>query len=920
MSEKKKNWKMILAGVISVFLLCSNFLPVSVRAAETEQKNKYVTTLRVAFCPLEGFFEYDASGREVGYGVEFLDAVARYAGIRFTYVKADSWEETKQMLLDGEADIRMPGNLPTEPSDIFQYSNYSVIDTYYAMMTLNTRDDLYFEDYDTFGSLRIGISENQYDYIGETAGFQSLGIDKEQLIFYDGYNACRQALEDGQVDAVISNIMDLDQDMKQIERFSTVSNYIAMLIGSTDMERINEGISELKQNEPLFLSDLYIKWFPDRVAVPFTKEETEYIRNLGSITFSFREEMGGLSMNDEDGAFTGFFPEVAQLVCRKLGVECRQTIYGQQPEEQVYVNPDFYYDYNWADTNGADITRPYLNLDYYEITRRDQRVSKEKSRVAVVEDYHSVQDLINNGYQKELIVPCENFAACIDTVNSGKADITYINRYVAEYYLEMYRYSGLSSSLSSYSHQICMAVFGDDTGMISSIISKTMLTVTSEELDELLLKASSEKPDENLIQEMMRKNPFQSAVLIIGVCALFVILCVLFLFTKKMEKKNLALEEATNARQDFLSRMSHDMRTPMNAIIGFAGFGKESKSLNEAHQYYDKIASAGDYLLQLVNDSLDLTKYGNANYEFHTEEYRLGDFIADITNMISQRAQKKAITFEVDYNEKDEYTLGFDKLRVQQIFVNLLNNAVKFTQNGGHVSLSISHEKVDDEKERVCFTVKDDGIGMSEEFVKNRMFKPFEQEEQGSELEGTGLGLSIVKRLVEAMGGSIRCESILGQGTTFYVNLYGEIIQEKKENVQIPLPKEEDLEGRNILLCEDNQMNREIADRLLKKKGVIVTNAENGKIGLEKFEQSPVGYFDAVLMDIRMPVMDGYETTRKIRSLKRKDALTIPIIALSANTFDKDRKACKEAGMNEHLSKPIEPQVLYATLNRYIQK
>ncbi|NCC43810.1 MAG: transporter substrate-binding domain-containing protein, partial [Clostridia bacterium] len=206
MSEKKKNWKMILAGVISVFLLCSNFLPVSVRAAETEQKNKYVTTLRVAFCPLEGFFEYDASGREVGYGVEFLDAVARYAGIRFTYVKADSWEETKQMLLDGEADIRMPGNLPTEPSDIFQYSNYSVIDTYYAMMTLNTRDDLYFEDYDTFGSLRIGISENQYDYIGETAGFQSLGIDKEQLIFYDGYNACRQALEDGQVDAVISNM------------------------------------------------------------------------------------------------------------------------------------------------------------------------------------------------------------------------------------------------------------------------------------------------------------------------------------------------------------------------------------------------------------------------------------------------------------------------------------------------------------------------------------------------------------------------------------------------------------------------------------------------------------------------------------------------------------------------------------------
>lgn len=359
------------------------------------------------------------------------------------------------------------------------------------------------------------------------------------------------------------------------------------------------------------------------------------------------------------------------------------------------------------------------------------------------------------------------------------------------------------------------------------------------------------------------------------------------------------------------------MRTPMNAIISFSDFGRESASLTEAVDYHSKIHFAGQYLLQLINDSLSLSKIEYGKYILKPEAYRSAEFVQELRNILEPKAEEKGVALSIHTDAKQPLVVLFDKIRLQQIFVNLLNNAIKFTQAGGHVSLEISHKILDPDRVQMEFVVKDDGIGMSEDFQKNHLFKPFEQERVKSDEPGTGLGLSIVKELVEMMHGTIECESKHGEGTMFKVVLTTVLVSEDTTE-NSPAADHQDrakkLEGKKVLMCEDHPLNREIATHLLQKKNMLVDNAEDGKQGVELFEKSEVGEYAAILMDIRMPVMDGIEATRVIRTLSREDAAKIPIIALSANAFEEDVEKCRAAGMNAHVAKPIKPEVFYRVL------
>ena len=340
--------------------------------------------LRVAFFPLAGFFEYDQNGNEVGYGVDLLNMISKYTGYRFEYIPAESWEATKYMLIDGVADVRMPGTVPKTASTTLRYTEQSVIDSYHALMTLKTRDDLYYKDHETFGTLKIGISQGLYDSEDFKREFAAANILDQNIVFYDEYNACRDALATGEVDAIVSNIMDLDGEMKQLDRFTTVSNYISMLIGDLRINEINDALSQIKLNEPTTLSGLYKKWFPERVALPFTKEETAYKEALESLTFSFRDGQGYLSRRNSYGEFVGFYPEVAKMFCEKLGVDCVQTILMDDDVEGPVIYPDFYYDHYWANENRTDITQPYVRVNYYAITDKRNQIDANTCKVAAV--------------------------------------------------------------------------------------------------------------------------------------------------------------------------------------------------------------------------------------------------------------------------------------------------------------------------------------------------------------------------------------------------------------------------------------------------------------------------------------------------------------------------------------------------------
>ena len=379
------------------------------------------------------------------------------------------------------------------------------------------------------------------------------------------------------------------------------------------------------------------------------------------------------------------------------------------------------------------------------------------------------------------------------------------------------------------------------------------------------------------------------------------------------------LEKVIDAKTDFLSRMSHDIRTPMNAILGLTALAKnELDHRQTVRGYLDKLELSGRFLMGLLNDILDISKIEKNVVDLNPEPYEIEAFRQQVEALIIPQCRQKGISFVFDKEEVKYHTVMLDKLRFNQIIFNLLNNAVKYTPAGGRIELLVHDLELTDSRLHKQFTIRDNGIGMSEEFQQH-MYEPFTQEGRRAadyDSRNSGLGLAIVKSLVELMGGTIQVRSGLNQGTEFIVDLWVDIVPESHGSQQ---PDGEfTIQGTRVLLCEDNELNTEIAVYLLENAGAVVDCVKNGKEAVEKYRDSEPGSYDVILMDIKMPVMDGLEATRKIRAIERPDAAAVPIFAMTANAYEEDKKASREAGINEHLSKPIEAEVLCRTIWNYL--
>lgn len=398
---------------------------------------------------------------------------------------------------------------------------------------------------------------------------------------------------------------------------------------------------------------------------------------------------------------------------------------------------------------------------------------------------------------------------------------------------------------------------------------------------------------------------------------------------KQSEERKIELEaseKAGRARLDFMSRMSHDLRTPMNVIMGLTAATLDEADNPEAvRENLSHIRTASDFMLGLVNDILDMTKAENGNIVLNLEPYSYRKFAMEMRTMFQAQCTAKNITLQVKESSFDP-TVMADKMRIKQIFFNILSNAVKYTPSGGSIYIGTYNVKTDELKKQISmeYRIADTGIGMSEEF-KEHVFEPFAQEdnEVSAELRGSGLGLSIAKHLVEQMGGTIQIESRKGEGTTVSVVMTFDLAEEEstqkdKENQGEEFIK--NLQGKLILLVEDHPLNAQIARKMLEKEKMNVLYAENGRIAVELFKASLMGSIDAILMDIRMPEMSGIEATKAIRALDREDAASVPIIAMSANAYPEDIQESLSAGMNEHLEKPVKPAVLYETLEKYTRE
>ena len=384
-----------------------------------------------------------------------------------------------------------------------------------------------------------------------------------------------------------------------------------------------------------------------------------------------------------------------------------------------------------------------------------------------------------------------------------------------------------------------------------------------------------------------------------------------------MQKALLKARHADEMKTTFLSNLSHDMRTPLNAVLGYAGLALKSHNETEMTDYLVKIEKAGNMLLSLINDTLDLSKIESGVITLKPTPIGCGEMIQKILATVKPMMDAKHIHFTLDNSHAIMAAINVDVLRLQEIFVNLFSNAVKFTPENGSITLTIECEKLEKNLIHDRITVNDTGCGMSPEFLPH-LFEPFSQErtEKNANVGGSGLGLSIVKKLVEMMGGTIAVKSELNKGTSFNVSVAFERIDDTIAKKPEAAAAEKQVQGLCILLCEDNEMNTEIAKSLLEMHGVSVTCTRNGQEGYDTFTSSAPGTFNAILMDIRMPVLNGYDASQKIRASSHEEAATIPIIAMSADAYDDDVKKSRDAGMNGHISKPIDPERLFAELVR----
>ena len=391
-----------------------------------------------------------------------------------------------------------------------------------------------------------------------------------------------------------------------------------------------------------------------------------------------------------------------------------------------------------------------------------------------------------------------------------------------------------------------------------------------------------------------------------------------------MQKAKQEADKANQAKSAFLSSMSHDLRTPLNAIIGFTDIALKDQDPVVRYTCLEKIQLSGNLLLALVNDTLDLSRIESGKYVLDPEPLNLKELTRGVLAAAAPSAEQKGVQLLADTNGLSETAVLADRLKLQKIILNLLSNAVKFTPAGGTIRVTAENLQPPVNGMTCQLIVEDTGIGMSAEFQK-RLFEPFSQELRAEvkNVMGTGLGLSIAKKSIELMGGEIKVQSQAGVGTKFTIRLPLQTCEGKPAAAvtdTVTAPSAFSLQGKVVLLCEDNALNTEIATVLLRKQGMQVESAVNGKEGLEKFQAAAPGYYDVILMDIRMPVMNGYEATRALRALERDDAKSVPVIAMTADAFAENIKEAFESGMNGYVTKPVIPESLFAELRKYCRR
>ena len=931
-----------ICAVLCLLLLLPALFPVKA-AAET------VPAKVVRVGSFEDTFNYvNEKGIRKGYGYELLQTLSGYTGWQLEYVTCD-WSDCFEKLKNGEIDIMGDISYTEDRTEEMLFSDEPMGEEKYYLYADLSREDISASDYKTLNGKKIGVLMGTEPEVMLTEWEEKYDL-KTQHVNISNNEDVQQKLANHEIDCFVS----LEESFWTELGISTITCvgesgiYYAINEDRTDIkEELDYAMRALEDADPFYTADLYKRYFSLDYTPILTGEEKAWLKEHGAIRMGFLTSDSGVSTYDPaTGEITGTIIDYIQFAGDCLGnqeLEFQMVGYDSKEAEldalkSGEIDMVFHFDQspNLAEEYRVACTNTTWTSNMMAVTNKQHFNENQANRVAVPQNKLSLTRYLAVYYPQWEIVDCATQEDAARLVKDGQADCFVTGVSSQENYSKKYDFYSVPLPNPARS---CFAVNSGNRHLLS-ILNKTIKAMPINMLTGSLAMYKSSLRKVTL-SEFIKDNFFM--VLLVSSIFVAVILLAILKLLQKARKAEAAARKAANdtqelnaklqiaaenaesanrAKSTFLFNMSHDIRTPMNAIIGYADLAsRHSDDPAKLKKYMENIQVCGQNLLMLLNNVLDLARIENDKTEM---EYSVSDIEKDFRNCIAMfrhLADSKGQTLMVTTQLQYPYVYA-DIPHLTEVCTNLVSNAVKYTGVGGTIRCDVTQKP--GEKEGWCdtvVTVADNGIGMSQEFQKH-IFEPFERERTStvSKVEGSGIGMGIVKKLVGLMNGTVEVESKIGVGSKFTVTIPCRIASEEETQAKRETnPSDQKcLCGTRILLTEDNDLNAEIATELLQEEGCTVDRAKDGVECVDMLEKAADGTYQIILMDVQMPVMNGYDATKKIRRMDDPQKANIPIIAMTANAFSEDKQVALDAGMNDHIAKPIDMSVLVPTLRKYL--
>ena len=934
---RKKGRKKRLCLSILV-LIMSLFVPLFAYASEIksdgkttqalEEENK---TVRVGYFPYANFQEGGYGEHKQGAGYEYLQKISYITGWKYEYVYG-SFKECLDMLADGEIDILGSVSYTPERAESIDFSTYAEGTERYWIYTREDHTNLTNGDPKQMNGCRIGVADGSYQKELLEKWLDSNQIQAE-VVICKGYDEMIEKLDADELDALVIPALSVNSDFIAIANIGASDCYFGVSKSRPDLlKELNSALEEINNTETDYSIKLYAR-YEGKATINYAlnKEEKQWL-NAHENTI----RVGYLKDNlpfcgEENGKLTGILGTVLDTVQEKYkimikavpcstGVEMNEALQSGEIDIAGPILQDFY---------TQEQFQVVLTDEIFDITPvviyKGNEYTNSLSTIAATETSLYSKLMVSLLFPDAEIKQYDTQEECLEAVANGKVGATVI----PSSKINLLNESSLTKSLSfaEMAKQQELGMFTTRENRRAATIINKAIEQSSSILNGVVLAQNSASEKKMSLQDVLAE--YAGLGIVVSFVIIFVLLFLVYSLSVSRKKQMEALKEAQDAnaaniaKTTFLNHMSHDIRTPMNAIVGFTEIAMKRKPDKEVENCLKKIRQSSEYLMTLINDVLDISRIESGKLEYKPIPVDLRDMINTVLSIARGYIENRDLNLYVSREElKTPYVMA-DELRIREVLLNIISNAIKFTKDGGTISVVAENCPGNDVHHVIVrYRISDTGIGMSEEFL-NRIFDEFSQENGGARTsyKGTGLGMAIAKKYVDLMGGKIEVSSRQGVGSTFTVEIPLLIAEHVEAEEKEKLKKDMDLHGLHVLLAEDNDLNAEIAIALLEEQGMIVTRAVDGKSALTQFCNTASGTFDLILMDIMMPEMNGYETTKAIRNLSdRPDGKKIPIIAMTANAFAEDVQAALNAGMDDHVAKPVDMEILTSVITKYIER